>query len=190
MSRSCVKCGSAMSRMKSGRWRCRPCDNAYQRDHYSKNPELYRKRKREDMQRVRSIPERREAINASRRGNEKYLKRSRDYGAKLRDRHFFRWRARCWSNGVTARQLANLWKKQRGKCALSGLKLGRDAHLDHIVPVSRGGTGKLENIRWLDPWVNIARQNLSDEEFYERCNQVAEFIGRRIVSAVERAETF
>ncbi len=104
-------------------------------------------------------------------------------GQRLRKKHFFRWRARCQSNGITAKQLGALWKGQRGRCALSGIKLGRDAHLDHIIPLSRGGSGGIGNLRWLDPWVNIARQNLSDEDFRKRCTQVAEFIGRLIIAA-------
>ena len=179
----CSKCGEPKT--KSGtRWRCRPCDNAYQREQYRKDPEKIRKRKREYMRRVRSDPLRREEINQRRRGNEVYLEKGRAYNRILREKHFFKWRARLTNRSgknVTAQELATLWKNQRGHCALSGTKLGRDAHLDHIVPVSKNGKTSLENLRWLDPWVNVARQNLSDEIFVSKCRQVAEWIGRRIM---------
>lgn len=122
-------------------------------------------------------------MNSARRGNKKYLERNRAYARQLRATHFFRWRARNWSGkgNVTAWQLMCLWKRQRGRCALSGRKLGRDAHLDHIVPLSCGGKGDIENLRWLDPAINQARQNMTDEAFLAMCNQVAEWIGKRLM---------
>jgi uncharacterized Zn finger protein (UPF0148 family) len=179
----CRKCGSELSFRADGRTRCRPCDNSYQRSNYASNIERSRKRKREHMAKARQDPKKREAMNARRRENPKFRERGREYGKELRTKHFFKWRARNWGFGVTARELAQLWKSQRGRCALSGRKLERDAHLDHILPVSLGGYGKLDNLRWVDPWANGARGNLSDLEFMERCKQVAEWIGRRIMNA-------
>jgi hypothetical protein len=66
---------------------------------------------------------------------------------------------------------------------LSGRKLDNTAHLDHIQPKSENGSHGLENLRWVDPWVNIARGNLNDAEFALRCSQVAEWIGRQVVTA-------
>lgn len=145
--------------------------------------EVIRARKRDHMRRVRSDPVRRAALNEARRNNPRYTAKGREYSARLRDQHFLRWRARNWGHGVTAKMLAALWKRQRGICALSGRKLDRTAHLDHISPKSFGGVHTIENLRWLDPWVNTARGNLSDQEFMDRCNQVAEWIGRRIVES-------
>jgi 5-methylcytosine-specific restriction endonuclease McrA len=149
--------------------------------------EEIRERKRLNMAKARLDPARRERMNASRRGNPKYIAGNRVYAQALRARHFFRWRARNWSRkgSVTAWQLMCLWKKQRGLCALSGRKLGRDAHLDHIVPLSRGGSSGIENLRWLDPIINQARQNMTDEQFLAMCNQVAEWIGRRVMEAMK-----
>jgi hypothetical protein len=145
--------------------------------------EVIRERKRLHMAKVRSDPARREKLNASRRGNPKYAQAGRVYTQHLQGKHFFRWRARQWGNGVTARMLASLWKRQRGLCALSGRKLDRTAHIDHIVPASLGGSDEIGNLRWLDPWVNTARGTLTDDEFRRRCFQVAEWIGRRIMEA-------
>ena len=121
--------------------------------------------------------------NAMRRG--KYLAEGKAYAEKLKGRHFFRWRARNWSRygKVTALELARLWKSQRGLCALSGRKLGRDAHLDHVTPKARGGRHVLTNLRWLDPRVNEARRAMTDAEFAAMCAQVAEWIGRRILAS-------
>ena len=151
------------------------------KDNGMRTPERIRQVKREYMQRARLDPEKRNRWNELRRGKHKATAKA--YSVKLRDRHFFKWRARNWSRHgrVTAWQLMCLWHKQRGKCALSGKRLGRDAHLDHIVPKSQGGVGTIDNIRWLDPVVNQARQDMTDEAFLAMCNQVVEWIGRRIM---------
>jgi uncharacterized Zn finger protein (UPF0148 family) len=182
----CVKCGEPMFQRPDGKWRCRPCGRAYQRARYAIAPEILRERKRLDMARARQDPLRREAMNAARRGNEKYQVASRKYRKKLRDNHFFLARAYKWGRKLDAVDLARLWKKQRGRCVLSGRKLDRTAHLDHIMPISLGGKTEIGNIRWLDPWVNVARQNLTDEEFLARCNQIGEWIGRRILESCRR----
>jgi len=145
-------------------------------------------RKREAMRRVRSDPERRAKLNEYRRG--RYKDQHRAYRGGLRDGHFFRWRAINWAGRVTAWELMCLWRSQRGRCAISGRPLGRDAHLDHIVPKTRGGSDGIENLRWLDPWVNIARQNLTDEEFAARCAQVVEATDGGLVTPPSLRETF
>lgn len=88
-----------------------------------------------------------------------------------RDRHadqFFKLRANGgW--GVSAQELATLWNAQSGRCALTGAPLGPDAHLDHILPRSRGGTSDPSNLRWLTPTANRLKGNLLDVELLELC---------------------
>ena len=64
------------------------------------------------------------------------------------------------------------WKSQRGLCALSGRKLDRSAHVDHILPVSRGGTNEPSNLQWLDPMINQAKSSMTDSEFVQMCLEV------------------
>lgn len=147
-----------------------------------RNPETvaaYRARKAEIERRRRADPIIGERIKEQRRaayangGRE----RQRAYYARLRKERFFHWRARLWSSrwqvNVTEAELIGLWDAQDGKCALSGAALGPDAHLDHVEHVSAAGSHTIENLRWLDPWVNVARQNLTDAEFIERCRQIS-----------------
>lgn len=87
----------------------------------------------------------------------------------------------CWFkniakslNGVSPDELRQLFDEQDGKCRLTGrpLVLGENAHLDHIVPRSRGGTDALSNLRWLDRQVNQAKNDMTDQEFVMLARQV------------------
>lgn len=42
-----------------------------------------------------------------------------------------------------------LFKLQKGKCACCGLPLGKDYHLDHIMPLALGGSNTDDNIQLL-----------------------------------------
>ena len=76
--------------------------------------------------------------------------------------------------GVTAAQLAALWEKQDGICALSGQHLvpGFNASIDHILPTARGGLDVIENLQWVTIHVNRAKLALTVEEFITMCHQV------------------
>jgi 5-methylcytosine-specific restriction endonuclease McrA len=87
------------------------------------------------------------------------------------------WSIKASTFGSTAliQPLQELWRKQDGKCALSGLSLtvGENASIDHIMPKSKGGSNKIENLRWLHTSVNSGKGILSDEQFIEVCKAVA-----------------
>jgi 5-methylcytosine-specific restriction endonuclease McrA len=88
-----------------------------------------------------------------------------------RDTRFFATRA-TKLRGITAKQLAALWKKQRGRCALMGEKLDTTAQVDHKLPVARGGLTELENLQWTTACANHAKRDLTDEEFRALCERV------------------
>lgn len=81
-----------------------------------------------------------------------------------------------WCNGVrhvqkdrvscTTEELVSLWKKQDGKCAVLGTPIipGRNAELDHIVPIGKGGGGGIENLRYVHGWFNRMKWRSTDEE--------------------------
>lgn len=100
-------------------------------------------------------------------------------------RRFFRNKAarRC---GATAEQLFGLWVRQRGRCALSGKKLDRTAHLDHVLPKARGGADCISNYRWVAPEVNLMKRDLTDTEFMAICRDCMAWIGERIAAVDSR----
>lgn len=171
---------------------CKQCDQKHQTNYYHAEPEKHRSKSREAAQRRRNTKEGKAQLAkiAKRCWDNGRKDRDKAYKQSLKDKHFFVWRARQWSASyhvkITAQDLARLWKSQRGQCALSGRKLSRNAHLDHIIPESKGGNHTIDNLRWLDPQVNVARGNMADEEFIAMCEQIcnnAEYVGRCIMAA-------
>ena len=71
-------------------------------------------------------------------------------------------------------QLEDLYKKQGGKCAYSGLPLtvGVDAHIDHIIPKSRGGKDEIQNYQWVLRSVNLMKHSMLEEEFLSLCKKI------------------
>ena len=163
--------------------KCRDCEREYQRELSRRDPEKYRASKRESMARRRAAdPEAarayRNAYHAANRTVQ--TKKMRDYYA----RRFF-WGKAMKLRGTgraNAKDLANLWRAQKGLCALTGRRLDRTAQLDHKMPKARGGGDKIQNLQWLCPEANLAKRDLTDAEFAALCEDVMRWIGERILS--------
>jgi len=187
MTPTCSKCGEPKKRFKV-RWRCRPCENAYQREHYRKNLEHNRKRKAAWMASARKDPAKRERFLASQRKAWKKngSQKRQEYLAGLRHSDPWRWKAlvihTSIRGAVSGDDLRLLHLSQDGKCGLTGRPLDfDDMQLDHIIPRARGGDNSLENLRWTCSVANQCKRDLMDDEFVLVCSQVAEWIGRRIM---------
>jgi hypothetical protein len=82
------------------------------------------------------------------------------------------------SQSATASQLMAMLKKQKFRCALSGVKLIPEAsQLDHIDPLAEGGSNEVDNLQWLDAKVNKAKGTMSQAEFVRMCVDVAVHAG-------------
>lgn len=80
---------------------------------------------------------------------------------------------------ITAKQVLELVKRQRFRCAISGRELTPEtASLDHIVPLARGGPHAIENVWVVDHQVNSAKGTLSLDEFVALCRDVVAHQGR------------
>ena len=101
-------------------------------------------------------------------------------------RRFFWNRARGLKGAgkATTKDLASLWKTQRGLCALTGRKLDRDAQLDHRLPRARGGSDEISNLRWVCKEVNLAKRDLTDDEFYHLCADMMMWAGLQLEGAM------
>lgn len=162
--------------------KCRQCEREYQRAWYASEGERARKIKRDYMARRRA-----ENPEAAREKQRAYYSApdKRDRRRSLRRdwhaRRFF-WRRATKMPGIHARQLAALWKAQRGLCALTGQKLDRSAELDHIIPRARGGSDAIDNLRWVCASVNRMKRDLTDDEFIAACRSVVRWIAERIAA--------
>jgi hypothetical protein len=75
-------------------------------------------------------------------------------------------------------------------CALSGRIINWEDSssyvLDHILPVERGGDNSLENLQLLNPQVNTAKSNLTDEEFLQLCKEILKFQGYKVEKLIDK----
>jgi len=72
-------------------------------------------------------------------------------------------------------ELEALWRRQGGRCGLTGVPLdGVRPHLDHIVPRSRGGADTIGNLRFVHPMANHAKGAQSDAVFLAWLDAVIE----------------
>jgi hypothetical protein len=57
-----------------------------------------------------------------------------------------------------------LWLRDGWGCANCLAKCG-DLQVDHIIPLSRGGTHSLDNMQWLCGWCNVRKSDLMPNEW-------------------------
>lgn len=72
--------------------------------------------------------------------------------------------------------LSRAWYNQRGRCAYTGKQLGRDAQVDHKVPISRGGTNTADNLHWVTAAANFVKRDKTHDEFLALCLDIAHYI--------------
>lgn len=156
---------------------CRVCEREYQREYSRRDPENYRKSKRESMARRRAAD-----LPAAQAYSRAYHTKNREKQTAIMrayyGRRFFWGRAmKLRGEGrATYVELAQMWKRQRGRCGLTGRRLDRSAQLDHIVPQARGGSDRIENLRWTCEPANLAKRHMTDAEFLTLCIDVAAFL--------------
>jgi hypothetical protein len=136
-----------------------------------------RKRKRELMARRRADnPDAAREYQRAHFGKnrEKIKEKMRNYSRK---RFFWSRSMKLRTEGAAnAKQLASLWKAQRGRCGLTGRRMDASAQLDHIKSRAAGGTDSVDNLRWTCKEANLAKRELSDEDFLTLCRDICSFI--------------
>lgn len=65
----------------------------------------------------------------------------------------------------TSADIRALWERQQGKCHYCGVAVGDVYHVDHVVPLSRGGNNLLENLVIACPSCNLSKSDKLPHEW-------------------------
>lgn len=77
---------------------------------------------------------------------------------------------------LTAFDLWKIAKKQKLICPFTGHKLTKEnMSVDHILPVSKGGSNEPSNIRLIHKWVNLMLGIHNDKDFFEMCQTILDY---------------
>ena len=163
----CKTCNTETPRYVSGR--CIPCTKAKNARWAAANSDAVNKKSRKwnaanaESKRATNAAYRaknRDQINARRkiRRDENLAAARAQYADKNALR---RHAAGKLSKGIVFKLLI----AQRWKCACCGTPFGRQYHVDHIIPLSRGGRNIDSNVQLLLPRCNQQKYTLTHEEF-------------------------
>lgn len=111
----------------------------------------------------------RNAINRHRRRTDpEFLRREREsqrrsrlrHAQKLRDLANARYALKHGAGRADQFSRLDIWERDGGRCHICGKKCDpKDWHLDHLVPLSRGGDHTRRNVAVAHPFCNISRSN-------------------------------
>lgn len=163
--------------------RCIPCRQSYHAKRFQalrmSNPEAAREKSREGSRRDRArYPERARELRrrsmARWRANHAEEHRSRSAQWKKENPGIVaemasRRRARRRGVGVEKVNpsfLRSLLVSQEGRCYYCRDPLVSHKHLDHKVPLSRGGEHRRENVCWSCPGCNLRKSTKTEDEFF------------------------
>jgi 5-methylcytosine-specific restriction endonuclease McrA len=191
----CVECGA--ERVRQSRIESPEAWRGYGRKAYAKNPEIMRERTQRQRDKNPEITRERcrkwfaanpeysreyhEANAAQRRASglvwrlenkDKISEKDRKWRTENPDKHAAkernrRSRKRLAEGLHTADDVKGLHDQQKGKCACCGVKLGNRYHVDHIVPLFRGGTNWPNNLQLLCAPCNLSKGAKDPIEFMQ-----------------------
>lgn len=160
--------------------RCKFCTREYARTHYDPEKEKARYKARSEERRVtekryrethtkethergkRWYAANREKVN--KRARENYKAKKEQYHARVRNR---RAREHAINGTHTDKDIAEQYKRQKGCCYYCGRKLGKRYHVDHVIPITRGGTNDPSNLVIACPYCNRSKANKLPHEWPE-----------------------
>lgn len=158
----CIRCG-AVDRYKSGR--CRPCAIKFAINWNERNPEkvkeIDRKRHRKNAQKRNAKSKEWRKLNPERAKNNiiKWCEKNKNimHIYYTKSNHNRRARLKSCNGKVSLDIIDKLLKLQNGRCACCGKKLDGKYHLDHIIPLTLGGTNTDDNVQLLLPKCNLRK---------------------------------
>lgn len=207
----CPQCGEAKSieefhvnnaRKDGHTVYCKECIAANAREYYLRNKEKckerYRKWKAENKERVRERDKKYREDNPDIEFNkqkhyrethkEKLYAKGKKYRYEHRDYFYNKARERKLlkkgvSDGtVTLDAEQTLFELQNGKCDYCNCDLSIvGKHLDHIVPLSKGGIHTINNVHWVCPKCNLSKSDKTEDEWFDIMSKQNKMINGKIV---------
>lgn len=159
---------------------------AWQRDRRERDPETIRRLAREYRARVKEKARlwqrkrretHREDVRQQNRAsyarhkehyaayNKMYRRQNRDIVNAAASRH--KARKLAAEGNHTGDDIKRQYEQQRGKCYYCGKKVGKNYHVDHVVPLSRGGSNGPDNLVIACPSCNISKRDKLPHEWHQ-----------------------
>lgn len=139
---------------------CKQCVKEKRNIHRS-NPEVKARKKEQDRAWVSANPERRSAIwhryAQTDNGKDHCRLRVRTRKARIQSAQ----------GKHTVEDIRNMYKRQKGKCYYCASKLSKTYHVDHIVPLTRGGSNDPSNLVIACPPCNLSKKDKLLHEWYQ-----------------------
>jgi hypothetical protein len=154
---------------------------------YRATPDYQRERKQRYKEANRDVLIEKRRLNHA-KNQERDNQLNRDWYAKNKDMHRETWRQWRRNNREQARACVNRYRArkasapgsysaddvkrqyvaQRGRCWWCGKKVGTTYHIDHVIPLRRGGTNYPDNIVIACPPCNSAKRDKLPQEWAGR----------------------
>lgn len=162
----CKKCNVETDRYKDGK--CKPCIRAKNNAWALRNRELRNARCREwnakNAEAKRATNARYREKNKDKINESRRAKRAQNPNLER-----IKTAKRRAAKGELPKNIVDvLLIKQKWMCVCCGQSLKTGYHLDHIIPISRGGTNTEDNVQLLLPKCNLEKYNLTYQEFLDK----------------------
>lgn len=166
----CSKCGltkdtsefSRDSRAKDGlRQQCKTCRCTYQKQYYKENTqeiaEYYKEWRKKNIDKLNKYSrewakEHPETVKS----NKKEWK-IKNPGAVRAHTHTYQARKIGASGSHTAADIKHQYEAQEGRCYWCGAAVGDNYHVDHVIPLAKGGSNGPENLVIACPPCNLSK---------------------------------
>lgn len=178
--RTCIRCGEEKPVTAEYWYRhyaspdgfSQPCKACRREDNWGKrNPERKRELERKWYHEGRGKATRQRYIASGRAAaNTRRRRRTKEGRAKKREYDARRRARKAGAEGeYTMADVRRAYKAQRGKCWWCGEECGESYHVDHLVPLSRGGSNSSDNLVISCPACNCSK---NDKLPYEWCGRL------------------
>lgn len=134
----------------------------YRTENPEKSKESSDKWRQANLDRVKNNHKKWRARNSRTEYMREWSRANRD----KRDAAYNKWRAAKKGSSTTETIIKqNVWDRDKGMCGICGDPADfSNWHLDHIIPLSRGGTHTLENVQVSHVYCNLSKGNKLPEE--------------------------